>query len=250
MRRWFHDSLRKRTRLPNGRDRPFFALAMTRTNHFPFRRIEGVESSGPDTLAARMHDTMRYTDRWMGWLIDELRAEPWFDNTVVVVTGDHGFPQGEHGYTRLSECAHIESVGVPLVWYGGHPRLRALRQRGVSALASHIDIAPTLLDLLGIDGSGCWMGRSMFRPGEPEVHVMTSMQTSVEHGDLRLLKRRWQEPKSQHLLLYDRRRDPLETQPLPHTGRNAGFVEAENARLDDLQRWLRSLYLTGRVTHL
>ena len=133
---------------------PFFVTVTTRTNHYPFHRVEGVETSGADTLEDRIADTMRYTDKHMGLLLERLAALPGWQNTVVIVTGDHGFPMGEHGYKRLHETAHVEATGVPIVLTGAHPELAPLAGSALPDAVSHVDIAPTVLDLAGIDPSG------------------------------------------------------------------------------------------------
>ncbi len=118
------------------RCRPFFVAVTTRTNHFPFDRVAGVERTGDESWPARMHDTMRYTDAAVGTLLARLRQEPWFAHTVVVITGDHGYPLGEHGAWYLYETLHIEATGVPLVLVGDHPELLPLRGRLAASSAT------------------------------------------------------------------------------------------------------------------
>ncbi len=229
-----------------GKRRPFLLTVMTRTNHFPFGRVDGVQHTGPDTMAARMHDTMRYADAAMARLLDALASHPELSNTIVVVTGDHGFPLGEHGVTRLYEGAHVESLGVPLVFWGDHPELKTLRRRGHNELASHIDVVPTVLDLLGMDASGPWMGRSLVGHGRGEVVALTDSHASVERGRHRVLQRRWREPATGRLLVYDRSVDPLERAPLA-LDQHTELVTAADSELADLRAWMTWLYRSGRA---
>jgi arylsulfatase A-like enzyme len=208
MRAWFRDE--------RPRNKPFFVMAMTRTNHVPFERIPGVGRTGGDRLDERIADTMRYTDAALGELLDSVRTEPWFAHTIVIVTGDHGFPLGEHGTSRLGETAHVEATAVPLVFVGQHPKLLAIKGRRAEP-ASHIDIAPTVLDLLGIDGSGTWMGRSLVGPGADEAQAITlapMLEWGIERGERRAIvaPARW--PGVDAVQVYDRRTDWLEERPL------------------------------------
>jgi arylsulfatase A-like enzyme len=192
-------------------DRPFFVMAMTRTNHVPFERIPGVGRTGGDALDERIRDTMRYTDAALGEL---LAAVP--PHTVVIVTGDHGFPLGEHGTSRLGETAHVEATAVPLVLWGDHPKLMAIRGRRAEP-AGHIDIAPTVLDLAGIDRSGTWMGRSLVSgdaAGADELTIAPMLEWAAERGARRALvaPARW--PAADAIAIFDRSADWMEERPL------------------------------------
>jgi arylsulfatase A-like enzyme len=244
MRTWL-----SRERLTEGRDaqghiRPFFAMAFTRNNHFPFPRDEGVGTTGPDTMAARMRDTMRYTDHHVAALIDGLRSEPWFDHTVFLITGDHGFPLGEHGNLRLHETAHVAATGVPIVILGNHPKLLRLGRGLRPEPASHVDLAPTILDLLGIDGSGAWMGRSLVGPGVGESLTIARGGWALERGRERaiVLPRSWQQADG--VTVYDRLADPLEVRPLADPARHGPALAAEVARA---ARWMAWLYERDRL---
>jgi arylsulfatase A-like enzyme len=201
-------------RRKDGSWRPLLAVVTTRTNHFPFERIAGVPKTGDESWRSRIRDTMRYTDTAMGRLLSAIRSEPWFGRTVVVVTGDHGFPMGEHGYFKLHETVHAEAVGVPLVFVGDHPELR--RWQGVRRMdaASHVDVAPTILDLAGIDGSGAWQGRSLVRSEAKDASavVLQWAQMALETGCRKLIvpadPARAEDPKAwRH---FDRCADPAE----------------------------------------
>jgi arylsulfatase A-like enzyme len=104
---------------------------------------------------------MRYTDDVVRELIESLEEEPWFDRTLIVVTGDHGYDLGEHG-TSGQASGWRESVWVPLVIHGAHPRLP---RGGHDEPATLLDIAPTVADLVGIRDPTAWMGSSLAAEG-------------------------------------------------------------------------------------
>jgi arylsulfatase A-like enzyme len=239
--------LRTWLRTERPKDRPFFVMAMTRTNHVPFDRVPGVGRTGGDRLDERIQDTMRYTDAALGELLAGIQDEPWFAHTVVIVTGDHGFPLGEHGTGRLGETAHVEATAVPLVLYGRHPKLAAIRGRRDES-ASHIDIAPTVLDLVGIDRSGAWMGRSLVAEGGDAAALESlTFAPMLEWAGGRAARKvlvspaGW--PARDAVAVYDRSDDWLEERPLPVTPDDAALV----ADVLSTARFMKYLYENGRV---
>ena len=158
--RWMRDSLRAGA--------PFLVTLMTKTNHYPFNPVDGVEPVEGDDLQDRMVATMRYAERSLAAFVDSLRGEPWFPRTVFVFTGDHGFPLGEHGCNSMG-CGLIdESTWVPLVVWGPHPAVRPGRIH--DGVASQVDLAPTILSLAGLRVGNHFTGHDLlsdsdgFRP--------------------------------------------------------------------------------------
>lgn len=138
--RWMRDSLRA--------GKPFLVTLMTKTNHYPFNPVDGVEPVDGNDLQERMVATMRYAERSFRAFVDSIRHEPWFGRTVFVVTGDHGFPLGEHGCTSMGCGLFDESTWTPLLIWGPHPALVPGREH--AGVASQVDIAPTILSLAGV----------------------------------------------------------------------------------------------------
>ena len=87
-----------------------------------------------------------YMDRAFGRFLDGLDALGIADDSIVVVTSDHGEAFGEHGVHHHGGNLHEEQLWVPLLWRA--PRLVEPGRR-VRGLASLADIPPTILALLG-----------------------------------------------------------------------------------------------------
>jgi arylsulfatase A-like enzyme len=89
----------------------------------------------------------RDSDRHLKVLLDRLRESGQLERTVIVFTSDHGELLGAHGMRGKGTFAARESSRTPAVVV--HPRGR----KGVEceALSTHVDIAPTLLGLAGIE---------------------------------------------------------------------------------------------------
>jgi arylsulfatase A-like enzyme/Flp pilus assembly protein TadD len=104
-----------------------------------------------------------YVDATIGRFLDRLRAARALDRTLVVVTADHGESLGDHGESTHGLFAYDSTIAVPLVVAGdGIPPGR------VDAPVGHADIAPTILDLVGIPAPDGVEGQSLVRPPAPD----------------------------------------------------------------------------------
>ena len=158
---------------------PFFIFAWTQGTHHPYGPETYEPSPGwdnPDFLTPgdeKLYGNMswdlgRYlralyeADKQLKRLLDELRKRGLADDTIVIIVGDHGEAFGHpHENYGHSYKVYDEDVKVPLmIW---NPVL--FKGAGRSPrISSHIDIAPTILDLLGVELPGEWQGRSLFAP--------------------------------------------------------------------------------------
>ena len=158
---------------------PFLATIVSVSNHTPFRSREpGFDMAGGASPRERILNTTRYTDDVLRELVETLRGEPWFGRTLLLVTGDHGFNMGEHDRRPGQQNLYRESTWVPLVIAGAHPRLPAGRNDG---LASMLDIAPTLADLLGIREPVPWQGHSLL--GDPGPRAIYARNQAMLAAD-------------------------------------------------------------------
>jgi arylsulfatase A-like enzyme len=90
---------------------------------------------------------LRDVDRHLGAVLDGLEATGHADRTVVVLTADHGEMLGIHGLREKSGIPYREVSNVPLVIR--HPDVAGPRE--TDALASLVDVLPTLLGFAGVD---------------------------------------------------------------------------------------------------
>lgn len=149
--------------------RPFFAMLITLGLHHPFdqfpdrHKVLDVGALKNTPLGNYIH-AMHYFDASLAGLIADLEREGLLSNTVVALYGDH-----ESGLGSGREVREIAGVGAwtpatnAMLWRipffvllpGGAPA----GERPVAG--SHVDIAPTLLDLLGVPRPVCFMGASL-----------------------------------------------------------------------------------------
>jgi arylsulfatase len=130
----------------------------------------------PEAYRMRYDAEVAYFDASFGALIDAIRDLGWLDDALVVFTADHGESLGEHGYWFChGENLFDEEVRVPLAIR--FPR-GATHVAGVASdhgervkdLVGHLDLWPTILEALGIQGQEN-RGASLFRPALPEHRV-------------------------------------------------------------------------------
>jgi Sulfatase len=240
----FHRAAERIRQLGRG-PQPFFATVISITNHIPFnaRRMGpgeerfSLDPEHPPRIAIR--NTMRYTDDVVRELIDTLATEPWFGRTLVVITGDHGYDLGEHGMTGQGS-GWRESVWVPLLIHGAHPRLP---RGGQDAPASLLDIAPTIADLLGIREPTAWMGSSLLTParrGSPFAFTRLGNEFG-ESGRYTMVIR----PLTGKPALFDAAADPLEERDIAPA--HADVVADLRRQADGEQRLVDYLLETNQV---
>jgi hypothetical protein len=148
---------------------PFAAMLLTVSNHHPFQvpadakttfepdlsrlaasapSAQGVPSPGRYTVP--MLQTIHYTDEAVGLFFELARKQPWFANTVFVISGDHGLPiMPLHGHPTPHEFLELRHR-VPLIIYS--PLLEG--GRTVAGPASLYDVPATLLGLFGLSADG------------------------------------------------------------------------------------------------
>jgi arylsulfatase A-like enzyme len=150
------------------RAEPFFVMAWTDQTHQPYKVAPDQtlvrflpEGNNRESLA-RYLGLVREADAQIGRLLQGLRDQGLADDTLVVITGDHGESFGEpHGGSGHGFTVYEEEVRVPLmIW---NPRLFNGSSRS-EAIGTHVDLAPTILDLVGLPSPKNWDGRSLFDP--------------------------------------------------------------------------------------
>jgi len=154
--------------------KPFLAYCWTDQTHDPYlpnadmQVMDFFHGSPPANHAHDLYrylNTVREVDRQLGRLFAALRARGLENDTLVVITGDHGeafadpHHQRGHGLTIYEEEIHVPLM----IW---NPRLFPKGQR-IETVGAHVDLNPTIVDLLGISPRPEWQGHSLFDPQRP-----------------------------------------------------------------------------------
>jgi len=131
--------------------RPFFAHIMTVSNHRPFAYPAG----RIDLPIGTREGAVKYTDFAIGQFVDRARAKPWFGRTLFVIVADH--THKGRGRTELP----LENYHIPLIVYAPGQ----VRPGRVDAIASQIDVAPTVLGMLDFSYPSRFFGNDILREG-------------------------------------------------------------------------------------
>ncbi len=158
---------------------PTFALLQTLSNHAPFDLPPPApfnDLSGPEKLVPRLNG-LRYADWALGRFFDTARTMPWFNDTLFVLLGDHGF-----SFEPKQADIDLDEYHVPLlIYYPGDTRHAG---RHVHTVGSQVDVLPTSLGLLGKKYIAQAWGRDLFRvaAGDPGWAVIKPAGTSQKVG--------------------------------------------------------------------
>jgi arylsulfatase A-like enzyme len=262
------------------RDRPFFAFLNYFDAHAPYfpgpgtvgrfgvrpagRRdydfLAAFQSSGVKRASTRevamLHDCyddcLAYLDEQLGQLLERLRTQGLLDNTLVIITSDHGEAFGDHGLFGHKSSVFLDQVWVPLVAFGpGAPG-----GREVPYPVSLRDVPATVVDQLELSAGAPFPGQSLaaywrLAPGESTPTTSPALSEFVDPAVLRPSSRRPSRHRAmqmslvargQHYLrdgagneqLYELSVDPYEQGDLARTARG----ETPLAALEEFRRRL------------
>lgn len=131
--------------------RRFFAWFHYFDPHLPYARHAAAPRFESPEAGPRLRDLydgeVWYTDREVGRLLEFVRMQPWSEETAILLTSDHGEAFGEH-----DAWGHGRELWEPLVRVPLLVHVPGAAPRRVAAKRSLIDVAPTILDLLGVPG--------------------------------------------------------------------------------------------------
>jgi arylsulfatase A-like enzyme len=165
-----------------------------------------------DQVIAKYDGNLREADHWVGKLLDALRARDRWENTVVLVTADHGEASLEHGRMGHNSTVFDEMLNVPFILR--LPSTFSGRVFRSDRLVTLEDIVPTLLATASLEPSSAVTGIDLSRTASeeetPPRHLIA--RTVGYRPTFALRTARWKIilPASGHGLLFDLAKDPDE----------------------------------------
>ncbi|MFA4960768.1 MAG: sulfatase [Candidatus Pacearchaeota archaeon] len=154
---------------------PFFLYINFQATHYPYSYPEGnglflpdkddsiythlfyIAPEDYDSNLNRYDNSLFYADKQVGKLLNYLEAESYFNNSVIVLTSDHGETvENIRGHIRHGYGVYEEEVNVPLMIY-----VPGERGENIDGRVSHIDVVPTILSFGNFSLSAEFQGREM-----------------------------------------------------------------------------------------
>ena len=195
---------------------PFFAWVHLYDPHSPYTPPEPYRSQFPATLQGAYDGEVAEADAQIGRLLSALDASGRRDSTLVVVVSDHGEGLGEHDEQQHGFFIYDSATHVPFIMAG--PGIEA---RVVTDQVRIVDVMPTVLEALGLQGPSAMQGQSLLplMRGEalpllaysetyyPRYHYGWSELTAIRDGQFKYIAA----PRGE---LYDLSADPHEMRDL------------------------------------
>jgi len=205
------------TFLKSARAEPFFLWLHYFSPHAPYVPHPKIAKQIPDDLYLA---EVRLVDREIGVLMKAITGLGISENTLVVITSDHGESRGEHRELTHSLFVYESTLHVPLIFAGTNRIPKGVEIGGVVRL---VDIAPTIVDLLGLPPMQGVQGVSLvplFEKPESELDLIAYGESAVPKeifgsSILRSLRRgKWKMIYKLQPELYDLNDDPSELRDL------------------------------------
>ncbi len=238
--------------LEEGRESRFFAYVHFLQPHFPYNAPEEMKAlfagqqppgfeRGDVAMVNEYDANLLYADWAVGELEGLLREAGVLDDTVFIVTADHGEAFGEHGHKWHESCPYDEAIRIPILMRLPGARRTAAR---ITALTQVIDLMPTLFDLFEIPYPEQGMqGKSLLPMLAGEVDGVNDYAFSRTVGDnpcYVVRDHRWA------LLLYQggEKRELYDMEADPRQTRN--IIEQEPGRAAELAAAFRAFAVEQR----
>jgi len=171
-------------------------------------------------------------DDVIGQLMKLLKDKGYLEDTLVVITADHGESLGEHGLYRHANSVREEVLRVPLIMLAyGRPLQIPNPPR---TFASQVDIAPTILRELGLPQPSSWVGRPLQQKQNLDISffVEHAYHGLIDHRDPANQWKYWVDQDTGAERVFNLSADPHEEHEL-HNQLSAARLKDWRSRIDD-----------------
>ncbi len=158
-------------------------------------------------MVAQYDGEIRYVDAHIAKLIDKLRTMKILDDSLIIITSDHGEEFLDHGMFKHGFQLYDSSIRIPLIFYWKDH----LAPQSKNAVVSGMDMPPTLLALCGQDVPAAMLGGDIFKKEGEEpalfcTHYVNQDQRGMRKGKWKLIEN----VATDEMMLFDMASDPGE----------------------------------------
>ncbi len=120
---------------------PFFKVMLSLSSHEPFEVPMDPVFKGQDE-SSKFLNACFYTDKSLGEFIREAKKKSWWNNTLIIITADHG-----HRFPNPNELKEKDRFKIPMLWLGG---AISKQDTTIQTFGIQTDISNTLLNQVGV----------------------------------------------------------------------------------------------------
>lgn len=136
--------------------KPFLSVVMLLSSHAPFDLPNEDADNLPQDIPALYRRSVSYSDKSLEQYFTAVKTEPWYGNTVFVITSDHG-----NTHSGWADPHDEKRFRIPLIIYTPDTTLN-LTQREITEPCNHFDLAGTLARKTGADSGNFVFSRDIF----------------------------------------------------------------------------------------
>ncbi len=150
---WDYETCMKAAGRMEAVDKPFLAYIATGTTHTPYPRLPTHLEKYPHNVNKEegFLNTVYYVDWSIGQLVERMKKQPWFDNTIFMITADHALAHYQNGGFK-------GRFHIPMIVYA--PKI--FRPATINTVWSQVDVFSSIVDILGLQGRYSSLGESFF----------------------------------------------------------------------------------------
>ena len=135
----------------HNKKQPFFTLIFTSSNHSPFEFPDDRVTLFEQPKATE-NNAVKYADYAMGQFFKQAKKSPYWKDTLFLIVADHDIR------VRDQEMVPIKNFHIPGLILGAD-----IQPKVLNTVASQVDLAPTMISLMGLDGKHPMVGRDLSR---------------------------------------------------------------------------------------
>lgn len=208
-------------------NKPIFYTMATISSHMPFNDVPPAERRiypDPKDKKEKYSNAIRITDEYLKAFFEELEKSELKDNSIVILTGDHSYPMGEHRNFRNESYAYEENFKTPMLIldFRKEPKIKPGR---VSQAYSQLNMASTVLDVAGISENVHFLGGSLLGPA-PEFITMMQPYGGIYFAVVKHPFKYVMYDRNGEEFLYDLSKDPNESVNLRDSWKDKSTLEA------------------------